>query len=63
MRARARYAVSAYATAVDGVRDGLTTVERFVALEGSRPGWMEYETTPAAASPAFAPVEIGERDP
>ncbi|MBI3049192.1 MAG: long-chain-fatty-acid--CoA ligase [Acidobacteria bacterium] len=51
-----------YLEAVDGVRDGLTTVERFVALEGSRPGWMEYETTLAAASPAFAPVEIGERD-
>jgi acyl-CoA synthetase (AMP-forming)/AMP-acid ligase II len=51
-----------YLEAVDRVRDRLPGVERFVALEGSRPGWIDYEATLAATTPAFAPVEIGERD-
>ncbi|OFW04921.1 MAG: o-succinylbenzoate--CoA ligase [Acidobacteria bacterium RIFCSPLOWO2_02_FULL_68_18] len=51
-----------YLEAVDVVRARLTTVERFVALEGSRPDWIDYEATLAATAPTFTPVEIGERD-
>ena len=51
-----------YLAAVDGIRGQLAGVEHFVALEGSRPGWLEYEATLRAASPVFAPVEIDERD-
>lgn len=51
-----------YLDAVDSVRDRLTRVDRFVALEGSRDGWLDYEPAVAAASPAWAPVEISERD-
>jgi fatty-acyl-CoA synthase len=47
--------------AVDSVRDRLRRVERFVALEGARPGWVDYEAALAAAAPAFAPAPIGER--
>ena len=36
--------------------------EHFVALEGSRPGWLDYEQLASAASPEFKPVTIGERD-
>jgi len=31
-----------YLEVVDGVRGRMTCVEHFVALEGSRPGWLEY---------------------
>jgi fatty-acyl-CoA synthase len=51
-----------YLDAVDSVRDRLARAERFIALEGSKDGWLEYESAVAAASPAFAPVEISERD-
>src|SRR5277367_134753 len=34
---------SDYLDAVDGVRNLLSGVERFVALEGSRDGWLDYE--------------------
>jgi fatty-acyl-CoA synthase len=40
----------------------LNGVEHFVALEGSRPGWIDYEATVASADAAFAPVPIDERD-
>ncbi len=48
--------------AVDGIRDRLTNVEHFVALEGSRDGWIDYETTLATHSPDFARADIGETD-
>jgi fatty-acyl-CoA synthase len=51
-----------YLAAVDSVRGQLANVKHFVALEGSRPGWLDYDATLRAASPAFAPVEIDERD-
>ena len=51
-----------YLAAVDSVRGQLNGVEHFVALEGSRPGWIDYETTLAATAPAFTPVPIDERD-
>ncbi len=39
-----------------------TRVEHFVALEGARPDWLEYERLVEAATPRFKPVNIGERD-
>ena len=52
-----------YLDAVDAVRGQLTGVQHYVALEGSRPGWLDYEATLGATEPAFTAVEIGERDP
>jgi fatty-acyl-CoA synthase len=40
----------------------LTNVEHFVALEGSRDGWIDYESTLASHSPDFAKAEIAEND-
>jgi fatty-acyl-CoA synthase len=37
-------------------------VEHFVALEGSRPGWLEYEATLAASPPDFTRPDIRESD-
>jgi fatty-acyl-CoA synthase len=51
-----------YLEAVDSVRDRVPGVERFVALEGSREGWIDYEAALAAAAPAPTHVDIGERD-
>ena len=51
-----------YLEAVDGIRGQLTRVEHFVALEGSRAGWLDYEALVSAASPAFTPAPIDERD-
>jgi fatty-acyl-CoA synthase len=52
-----------YLDAVDGVRDQMPDVRRFVALDGGgREGWLDYEAAIAAAGPGFARPEIGERD-
>jgi fatty-acyl-CoA synthase len=53
---------SDYLEAVDGIRDQLPGVERYVTLEGSRVGWLDYEATLAAAAPDFARPEIAETD-
>lgn len=53
---------SDYLDAVDGIRDQLTGVDHFVALEGSGEGWLDYEDTLAAHSPDYATVEIDETD-
>ncbi len=53
---------SDYLEAIDGVRDQMPGVRHFVALEGARDGWLDYEAAIAAASPDFAHPEIGERD-
>jgi fatty-acyl-CoA synthase len=53
---------SDYLDAVDGVRTQLSGVEQFVALEGSRDGWLDYEGLIESESRAFAPVEIYEDD-
>lgn len=47
---------------VDGVRDRMPDVERFVALEGARPGWEDYEALLAEAGPDFTRPEIAEGD-
>ncbi len=47
---------------IDQVRDQLTGVTHFVALEGARAGWEEYESLAAEASPRFTRPEIAETD-
>jgi len=51
-----------YLDAVDRVRDDIPRVSHFVALEGSRPGWLDYESLRSAASPEFRPVTLDEND-
>src|SRR5947199_6908324 len=53
---------SDYLDAVDGIRAQLPHVEKFVALEGAREGWLDYEAMLSAASPNFAPAAIAETD-
>ena len=53
---------SDYLAEVDGVRDQMPGVRHFVALEGSRDGWLDYEAAIAAAAPDFSRPEIGELD-
>jgi fatty-acyl-CoA synthase len=53
---------SDYLETVDRIRDQLTGVVHFVALEGARDGWLDYEQLIAAASGEFTRPEIGERD-
>ena len=48
--------------AVDGVRDQMPDVRHFVALEGAREGWLDYEATIAAAAPDFARPPVEETD-
>jgi len=49
-----------YFSAVDRIRDRVPHVEHFVALEGTHPGWLDYEAALAAASPEFARPDIQE---
>ncbi len=51
-----------YLDAVDGIRSQIPRVVHFVALEGARPKWLEYERLVDAAALTFKPVTIGERD-
>ena len=51
-----------YLEAVDSIRDKLTGVEHFVALEGKRESWLDYEETLAAHGPDYDAVEIAETD-
>ncbi len=47
---------------VDQIRAELPAVRHFVALEGARHGWQNYEALLAAATPEPARPTIGERD-
>jgi fatty-acyl-CoA synthase len=51
-----------YVGAIEEMRGDLASVRHFVALEGSFPGWLEYEAMLAAALPGFAPPKITETD-
>ncbi len=51
-----------YLDVIDGVRTQMTTVEHFVALEGAKPGWLEYERLLAASDGVFDRPEIAEGD-
>src|SRR6185436_5109868 len=60
--ARVVCAHSDYLEMVDTIRDRLTGVVHFVALEGTREGWLDYERLLAASSGEFTRPEITERD-
>jgi len=49
---------SDYLDAIDQVRDQMPLVRDFVAFEGARDGWLDYERAIAAASPRFDQPEI-----
>ncbi|HEY0190937.1 MAG TPA: long-chain-fatty-acid--CoA ligase [Kofleriaceae bacterium] len=51
-----------YLAMVDGIRDQLPAVEHYVALEGQRDGWLDYEALIAASDGAFERAEIDERE-
>src|SRR5438876_6330473 len=51
-----------YLDAVDSIRDQIPDVEHFVALEGARDGWLDYERLIADAKAEFLKREIGESD-
>jgi fatty-acyl-CoA synthase len=53
---------SDYLDAVDSIRGQLPKVEHFVALDGSREGWMDYESTLAASPAEFVRPVIQESD-
>ncbi|HYW26362.1 MAG TPA: long-chain-fatty-acid--CoA ligase [Terriglobales bacterium] len=48
--------------AVDAIRTEVPDVEHFVALEGAREGWLDYEELLAAAGPDFTPARVTEQD-
>src|SRR5262249_4791088 len=60
--ARVVCAHSDYLQMVDAVRGELSEVEHFVALEGSREGWLDYESLVAEAPSVFTHPEIAETD-
>ena len=51
-----------YLDAVSSVRDRMPGVRHFVALEGPRDGWLDYEALVKASPPAFTRPEIDEAD-
>ncbi len=60
--ARVVCADPAYLDTVDRIRDQVPTVEHFVAFDGARPGWLDYEAELTASAPAFKPATIRETD-
>lgn len=48
--------------AVDTVREQLPEVVHFVALEGRKDGWLDYEAVLAGASTEFTPASVAETD-
>jgi fatty-acyl-CoA synthase len=53
---------SDYLDLVDGVRHQLPGVHHFVAFEGSKDGWLDYEALVAGTPPSHPRPGIGERD-
>ena len=51
-----------YLAGIDGLRKDLPGVQHFVALDGGRNGWQDYESLLAASAPEFTRPAIGERD-
>src|SRR5499426_3603115 len=60
--ARVVCAHSDYVEAVESIRPRLPEVEVYVALEGGRGDWLDYETLQAEASSEFTRHPIGEKD-
>jgi fatty-acyl-CoA synthase len=53
---------SDYLDLIDGVRDQMPGVRDFVAFEGARDGWLDYEALIASSAPSFTRPEIDELD-
>ena len=53
---------SEYLELLDGIRAQIPKVKHFVALEGTREGWLDYEAAIAATEPDFVRPEIAETD-
>ena len=51
-----------YLDAVDSIRAQIPDVERFIALEGEKAGWLSYEQLLTDVLGAFTPVKIVEGD-
>jgi fatty-acyl-CoA synthase len=51
-----------YLDSVDSIRPRIGAVSHFVALTGSRAGWLDYEATVKRQSPDVTRPEIAERD-
>src|SRR3954464_410136 len=51
-----------YLETVDRLRGELKHVRHFVALEGARAGWHQYEALIASASPTFERADVDEDD-
>src|SRR5262245_60112210 len=51
-----------YLDVIDRVRSQLTGVKHFVALEGRRPHWLDYEALIADEPAAFTPADIDGND-
>ena len=51
-----------YLDAVDSIRERLPNVEHYVALEGARDGWLDYEALLERASGVYVRPEIAEGD-
>jgi fatty-acyl-CoA synthase len=51
-----------YLECLESIRPQLHGVRHFIALEGARDGFLDYESLVKEASPDFAKPEIGERD-
>jgi fatty-acyl-CoA synthase len=60
--ARVVCAHSDYLDAVESIRNQLPNVKSFVALEGAKAGWLDYETLLKDADNTFEPAVIGETD-
>ena len=60
--ARIVCAHSDYLEMLDGIRAQLPKVEHFVALEGTRGGWLDYEDLVRRATPDFVRPDISESD-
>jgi fatty-acyl-CoA synthase len=51
-----------YLEAVDRIREQVPGVRHYVALEGTRAGWLDYEALLADARKEFARAQVDERD-
>ncbi len=60
--ARVVCAHSHYLDMVEGIRARCTKVEHFVALEGAKNGWLNYESLLAQAGTEFPRAEVAESD-
>jgi len=53
---------SDYMDVLDSIRAQIPGVEHFVAFDGTRAGWLDYEQVIATTPPAFKRPEIGENE-